>query len=165
MEINRKINSGFTIIETLVAIFILSMAVTATQFFLTSSIRSATTIKNNYMASLLAQEGMEVARNLRDSEWLATETFGNTLPDGAWNVQWNSQALIPFADVFLKKNAASGLFNYNGGADTIYKRRVDVATVLTVPPGIEKKIMVTVSWKEFNQIKTLVAEEHLFNWH
>jgi len=157
---NAPGQNGFTIMEALAALFIFSMAMTAIQFFLTSNIKTARSIENNYTASLLAQEGMEAVRNIRDSEWFASGTFGNNLPNGNWNIQWNSTALLSSADVFIKKDSATGLFSYNSGADTIFKRQVNISTVRAG----EKKVVVTVSWTENGSIKTLSAEERLFDW-
>lgn len=160
----QKINAGFTIIEVLIAFVILATSTVAVQYFLTTTIFSTTSIKNNYIASLLVQEGFEVVRNIRDSEWFQSGTFGDNLPDGAgiYSVQWDSQALENSPDAFLKRDDITGLFNYNTGTDTIFKRTVDIETEVT---GVEKRIIVTVSWTEKNTLKSFSAEEHLFDWN
>lgn len=158
--------AGFSLVEVLVSIVILSLALTAIVGLFTINISSANVIKNNYMASALAQEGVEVARNLRDSDWHAGRafgSFGNTggvMADGSYRVQWDSAQLMPFLDIFLKKDSVNGIFSYDTGGDTIFKRKIDLLTV----SAFEKRLVVTVSWDQKGSSKTVVVEEHLFNW-
>lgn len=163
-----KNNEGFTLVEVLVVIFIFSLAFTATTFVLTANLRSASAIQNNFVASGLVQEGMEVVRNIRDRDWfldrpLTPNPFGTSIPDGSYRVQLDSQALIALGtNPPLKRDVASGIFSYGLGSDTIFKRTVDISTIVA---GAEKKIVVTVSWNDRGgTVKTVSAEEHLYNW-
>ncbi len=58
---------GFTIVETLVALSIFSVAVIALISVTISGSSGATYVKNKLTASYLAQEGVEMVRNLRDT--------------------------------------------------------------------------------------------------
>lgn len=58
---------GFTIVETLVALSIFSVAVIALISVTVSGSSGATYVKNKLTASYLAQEGIEMVRNLRDT--------------------------------------------------------------------------------------------------
>lgn len=160
---SSRFQSGFTLVELLVAIFLFSLAFTATTFVLTLNLGSATSIKNSFVASGLAQEGIEVARNLRDNDWFSGSPFGTSIPNGTYIAQWNSQALAPVgSNPNIKFDGASGLFSYGSGTDTIFNRSL---TIDTVTPGVEKRVVVIVSWQERSgSTKTVSAEEHLFNW-
>lgn len=178
---NLKPDSGFTLVEILITIFLFGLAFTATSFVLTMNNRSAAAIRNNFIASGLAQEGMEVVRNIRDRDWFLGNPFGTSLPDSlsgsAFRVQWNSiqcnssglpvgclpqPLLVLGSNPNLKKNSDTGIFSYDTGADTIFRRTVEISTVTA---NVEKKIVVTVSWTERGGfIKSLSAEDHLFNW-
>ena len=63
-KINK--NKGFTLVETLVAISIFAMSVTALMGVLASGISNTTHAKQKMTATYLAQEGIEYMRNLRD---------------------------------------------------------------------------------------------------
>ncbi|MBI2669719.1 MAG: prepilin-type N-terminal cleavage/methylation domain-containing protein [Candidatus Yanofskybacteria bacterium] len=158
-----KIKNGFTLIEVLIAIFLFGLASTATTFILTMNNRSATAIKNNFIASGLAQEGFEVVRNLRDQDWFLGGPFGSSIPDGTYRIQWDSQALIDLgSNPNLKRDPGSGIFSYDMGSDTIFKRTIEIDTVVA---DVEKKIVVDVVWIERGGAsKSISAEEHLFNW-
>jgi prepilin-type N-terminal cleavage/methylation domain-containing protein len=120
--------SGFTLVESLIAVLVLSMALTAITGLFTVNITSATAIRNNYTASGLVQEGVELMRNLRDSDWHAGRAYGSfsngggAVADGNYRIQWDSLQLLNSADVFIKKDSATGFFSYDTGDDTIFKR-------------------------------------------
>ncbi len=158
-----KTERGFTLVEILIAVFIFAIAFTATTFISTMNLRNASSISNNFVASGLAQEGIEAVKNIRDRDWFLGNAFGSSVPDGSYRIQWNSESLIALgANPNLKKDSTSGFFSYDLGSDTIFKRTVDVTTAVL---GIEKKIVVNVSWTERGgAVKSLSAEEHLFNW-
>lgn len=157
-------NSGFTLIEVLIAIFIFGVAFTATTFILTTNLRNASAIRDNFIASGLAQEGVEVVRNIRDRDWFLGNAFGVSIPNGNYRVQWNSQSLTVLGNDpgYLKRDGVSGIFSYDTGNDTIFRRAINISTITA---DVEKKVVVTVSWiGRGGATKTLSAEEHLFNW-
>ena len=61
-------NSGFTLIETLVAISILLIAVVGPLTISASSLQSSLNVRNQITASYLAEEAIEYIRNIRDTE-------------------------------------------------------------------------------------------------
>ena len=65
----RYAESGFTLVEALVALVILTIAL-GPALVLSSNISStASVIQNNLIAANLSQEGVEVIRALRDANW------------------------------------------------------------------------------------------------
>lgn len=151
------------------------MALTATFYIIIVNIQSANAIRNNIVASGLLQEGLEVARNIRDRDWHLGNVFGVSLPDGLYRVQWNSIQCegvgIPLgcfsppliavgANPALKKDPATGLYSYDVGADTIFKRTVQITTV----SAVEKRVVVSVSWERGSVTQSVGAETHLYNW-
>jgi type II secretory pathway pseudopilin PulG len=65
--------SGQTLIETITALFILSMALVAGLSLAIYSSMQSTNNRDRIIASNLAREGIELVRMLRDSNWLAAE--------------------------------------------------------------------------------------------
>jgi len=116
------------------------------------------------IASHLLQEGVEVVRNIRDSDWHKELPFGTTIADGSWRVQWDSETLIPLSDnPFLRLDPSTGLYSYGNGDETFFRRKVEIAT----PSGegnIRRVVTVTIEWKEQKSNKTIKVEEHLYNW-
>jgi len=78
---NKNKKNGFTLVETLIAIAIFSVALTAFMGVLASSISNTNFAKQKMTATYLAQEGIEYIRNTRDDYTLyhysfETEQFG-----------------------------------------------------------------------------------------
>jgi|SRR3989344_809529 len=154
---------GFTLIEVIVSIAIISLVSVGITFAISSSLSVAGRIKNSLVASGLSQEGLEIVRNIRDKDWHSGAVFGTSLPSGQYLVDWNSQSLLFFSDTFLKKDS-SGLYNYVSGQDTIFKRKIIIENSAQNPATVEKVARVEISWQEKSGPKTIQAELRLFNW-
>lgn len=61
---------GFSMIEIMVATFLVSVGLVAVLSLLGVGVRQATSNKNNLIAAFLAQEGGELVRNIRDTNWV-----------------------------------------------------------------------------------------------
>ncbi|HYF05355.1 MAG TPA: hypothetical protein VEA59_04250 [Patescibacteria group bacterium] len=69
----RRGQNGQTIIETMVAIFILVTGIFAVLALATDSFASTSNIKNQIIATGLVREGIEVVKNMRDTNWLNSQ--------------------------------------------------------------------------------------------
>jgi type II secretory pathway pseudopilin PulG len=74
-------SAGQTMIETLVAIFMLTMGVSAALGLAIFAFSSSTNIAKQIIATGLAREGLEAVKNMRDTNWLQ-QTSINT---NCWN--------------------------------------------------------------------------------
>lgn len=156
-------DAGFTLIEGLLAFFILTLGVLGSYAVVSRNLSVAVGIKNELIAVQIAEEGTEVVRNIRDNDWHAGSVFGASIPDGTWRVQWNSTTLLAVASTPLKLDSASGLYSYDSGTDTLFSRAVTIST----PAGegaIRRIVTINVTWKERGVSKSVQAEEHLYNW-
>lgn len=154
---------GFTLIEVIVSLGIISLVSVSAMSAISLNLTSAVRIKNNLVAANLVQEGLEVVRNIRDKDRHSGSAFGVSLANGDYIVDWNSQSLLSFQNVFLKKDS-SGLYNYASGQDTSFKRRIIIKDSAQNLPTIEKVAKVEVSWTEKSGPKMIQSELRLFNW-
>lgn len=88
----QKSTNGFTLIETMVAISIVTLAIIGPMIDAERSIVAAETARDQLSASYLAQEGIEYMRAVRDDQFLASYP-ANTA--NAWNNFLNSSPLTP----------------------------------------------------------------------
>lgn len=159
-DISETGSMGFTLIEALVALVVLTMAL-GPALVLSSNISStASVIRNNLIAANLSQEGVEVVRALRDANWYNGLAFDSGLADGTYRIEWNSDALIALGgNPALKLNA--GLYNYSSGTDTIFYRTISITKLNSE----ELKIISSITWTErANSPRGVTTESHLFNW-
>lgn len=153
--------NGFTLIELIASLFVL-MAILHIFLFISSSVNSSFLLRDGLIAANLTQEGVEVVRNIRDRDWFLGNNFGASLPNGSWRAQWNSSVLLPLgANPPLKKDSATGVFSYDSGTETIFRRVIDISAV----SASEIRIISTVNWGVKSNSKTTSAEAHLFNWY
>lgn len=79
---DKKIKSGFTLVEALVAISILMVAVAAPLTIAQKGLLSAIYAKNQMISAFLAQDAIEFIKNVRDTNGVNAEN-GN-IPTGGW---------------------------------------------------------------------------------
>ncbi|MBX4198988.1 prepilin-type N-terminal cleavage/methylation domain-containing protein [Candidatus Parcubacteria bacterium] len=176
----RKINRGFTLIETLIAISILVMAVTGAFAAAQNGISSATFSKDQIVAFYLAEEGIEEIRNLRDQNGLAgVGWLAGIASSGSDPCYFGSVCMVDAVsstDVIskcgleagscpvLKQDPDTGFFGYDSDWDNSpFRREVQIAEVT---PGNthEVTIIVTVTWSKGLLQRQFRAKENIFDW-
>ena len=65
-----QLNRGFTVLESMVAIIILSLSITSVFSVISNSIYQANIARDEMTSSYLAQEALEIVRNIRDTNQL-----------------------------------------------------------------------------------------------
>jgi prepilin-type N-terminal cleavage/methylation domain-containing protein len=80
-KLQRKLQRGFTILETLVAISILVLALTAPLAIVSQALRSSYYARDQVTAYYLAQEAIEFLRNKRDNAGLQASASAETWTD------------------------------------------------------------------------------------
>ena len=171
---------GMTLIETLVAITILSVAIVAPMQLTISSLASANYARDQVVAANLAQEAIESVRSVRDENILAMAlTAGSSCADDG--LPMHLLCNIPIDEDFvidtrnneitscsgtcpkLQTDPAQTLYGYGLGNDTFYLRVVR-ATYVDVAED-EVRITVTVTRDSgVHQLTPTVISENLYRW-
>lgn len=162
-------NSGFTLLETLAALSVLTFAVIGPLTLASYAIRSASVSQNQLMTSYLAQEAMEYIKNKRDnialagaSDWL--EGLGNCRGSRGCVIDIPNNNIINCGGgdcPKIKYDSTTGFYNYSSGVETSFIREIKLSDVVA---GREARITVTVSWQEIFGSKSFTLEENIFNW-
>ena len=160
-----KNNKGFTLLEVIVAIFILAVGVGGTFSLISQTISAASLIELKLTGSYLAQEGIEIVKNLRDKAWLEQMPWDTYLPTGEWEVDYLTQDLQErgYADpgVPLNIDDANGFYSYQPGTATKFTRKVSIQAV-----GIERlEVSIEIRWKERGRSHSIEILEYITNWY
>ncbi|HZZ99217.1 MAG TPA: prepilin-type N-terminal cleavage/methylation domain-containing protein [Candidatus Paceibacterota bacterium] len=160
MSIPNKNNRGFTLIEVLVSLAILTIAIIPALYLSNSAANVGFAVRDNFIAAGLAQEGIEVVRAIRDTNWFNGRAFDSGLADGSYRLEWNSTSLLALG-ANPPLNIDDGLYTYDSGTPSVFSRSI---TITKVNSG-ELKVVSTVTWQtRTNDTKTVSAEDHLFDW-
>jgi prepilin-type N-terminal cleavage/methylation domain-containing protein len=163
---------GFTLIETLVAITVLTMIIIGPLTLATRSIGASLFSQNQITASYLAQEAIEYILNLRDTNFLQGAGWLNGLglcvstPGNDKNccvdIPKNNIKSYPNPCDYIKYDANNNFYyNYDIGDNTIFRRVIKITKIT----DDEAKIEVTVSWMEkFGGQKSFTLQREIFNW-
>jgi len=163
---------GFTIIEALVSIVVLSIGITSCVGLASYVLKNSEISKDRLIAVNLAQEGIEVIRNIRDTNWLAEQAWHTDIIPNCDGTSYNRQVIYSdtstaaYADTYLKLDS-DGYYNYTTGVDTTFKRKLTVQC-LEFPAASgtynEMKIECTVYWTTRGTSKEILITEHLYDW-
>jgi len=160
-------DDGFTLLEVIIATFILSIGVVGAFALLQSAQRSAALGSSQLRASYLAQEGIEIARNIRDTNLLSIHKgLGGTWGDGlntcvtGCEADYNDTQLFD-DDRFLLLDT-DGWYTYDSGTPTSFKRKIVITPVGT--PVMKLIVTVNVSFSRAGKIHVVTAETELYNW-
>lgn len=158
---------GFSLLEVIIAIGMLGVGVTAAAALMAKTMSSGTTIRAQLIAAHLAQEGMEVIHNIRNTNWIKQKDAPATLwddglIDGNSCVEFNSFSLVNPCDGESRR-----LYFFNNrythastqGVVTDFLRHVEISRGLD---GDEPYLLVKsiAKWSE----GSMSAEEKLYNW-
>jgi Tfp pilus assembly protein PilV len=174
--------NGFTLLETLFALVIIITGFFSVFSLMKTSISVTQSSINQLIASGLAQESIEILRNIRDNVYDDGEEWNVVIDNGHLNkysclsssstkcrLEYNEEKLLSESDEFLKIDN-NIYYQYNSGEDSIFKRWINLIhggglcnQITTSTDCIQ--IKTTVSWKEKGQDKTLEVEDYLYSWY
>ena len=152
------LNKSFTLIETITAIFILSTGILALSSLISYFISISSISSQRLIAAYLAQEGIEIVRNLRDTNLLSGKNWDYGLNDGNWQIDYNDNTFSPYTGTFLNLET-NGFYGYGFGTQTPFRRKINLQKDENV-----LKILVEVSWQERGRSHSLTAQANLYNW-
>ncbi|MBI2465871.1 MAG: prepilin-type N-terminal cleavage/methylation domain-containing protein [Candidatus Sungbacteria bacterium] len=167
--------SGFTLIEAIVAIGVISVGFVGSLVLLSKSSAQASLLKNRVAVSHLAAEGIEVVRNIRDTNWLKGFDWRTGLADTASGIVDYDSAAVDASDTSDGRkclNWSGSFYKHAVAADsyacnTTFKRHIELATKLETVSGqnvnyLEVKSIV--EWREKTRAQTVTVVDHLYDW-
>ncbi|GBD33739.1 hypothetical protein HRbin34_00023 [bacterium HR34] len=135
-ENNKK---GFSLLETMIAVAIIGIAIGGPYLVINRALSNFLDAENRFKAVFLAQEGMELVRNIRDNNFIKIVVGSENLnpwddgltPGSCYEIDYNDSSLTPCSVGSLRnlKINSNGFYDYDdsSGTDTMFKRYIIIS--------------------------------------
>lgn len=163
---SRNYKNGFSLLETLVAISVLTVALLGVYNLVSLGVSKASFAKNQNIAFFLGQEGMEYINNKRMTNAIAGNPWLTGLNDCinpnvcSIDAVNNSIPQCPSGNCPKIKFDSNVGYNYSSGQNTVFQRKI----IITLIQAYEIKLTVEMKWQDKSQLRSFIVEEQLFNW-
>lgn len=168
---NRELNSerGQLLIEAMIAVGVTTVGLLGVFSLLSQSMGLNKVAADQYTGAYLAAEGIEVVKNIIDTNAYQGGAAWNTgVGDGTYAVQYDTKTLSSSAvDVPLKFDPVTDTYNYNVGTDTNFKRAVKITSLRFDGFGRPSELEVdsVVTWNSRGGTHySINLEDHFMNW-
>lgn len=166
MNKESKIKNGFTLIEMIVSVAIITIGVFGVFSVITNYSQKTQQQKERLIATYLCQEGMEIVKNIRDANLVAEVSWSEGLDSctsalGSCEADFLSTDLDRYYDShYLYIQNSSGAYLYPSSATvdvkTPFRRKITIT-----PDGVDKlDVQVDVYWMD----NTMTIYGNLYNW-
>ena len=164
-----KNKAAFTLIETIIAITLTTIVLTAVTGLILSTLLANQRNQHSLQASYLAEEALEAVRFMRDSNWLQNYSWDRGFEVGVPLAVNPKSCTVISSEVTpcfeLVSLSGSGEVTMDNGF--VFERSVLFTEVLA-PDGlsVEKSLEVTatVAWQERGVERTLELSTYLTDW-
>ncbi len=150
-------------VEALVAMSLIVVGLLGVFTLLSRSLSLNRVIANQYAGVMLASEGIELAKNLLDHNVLLGNVAWNSgIADGEYESDYNDLTLSVYADRFLDFDSGSGVYSYDAGPATNFKRKI---TIKNDANGQSVQVITYVNWiTRGGGESSIQLEDTFFNW-
>jgi len=162
--------NGFTLIEALSAIFVITIGLISGITLITRTISFMSLGSAKLTASYLAQEGIEIVRNIRDNNWLDSSIpswdFG--LDTESYRADFEDSVLILDSGTTHLNIDNQGFYRYdNSFPEAPFTRKITIDRDPFCDGELYGciKVTVDVGWEQNGEPYSVSAQEYLYNWY
>lgn len=136
---------GFTLIEIVVAIFLLTVGTVGAFSLIQQTIAFTSIASSQLTATYMAQEGIEIIRNIRDTNYLEKTTNPSvTWDEGISSSNWQ-------------------VVNFLDGSQSKFQRQITIEKTPLDSPN-KMVVSVEVKWSERGRTHQVMAATELYKW-
>jgi len=164
LKFNKIKEKGFTLIEAFVAISVLTIGVVGSFGVLPTMIKNQAINTDAFLASQIANEGLELVRNLRDKNWLLEQDWKTGLAvicSSGCEIDYNDASLTASQNRFLKLDS-NNFYNYESGQNSKFKRKVIIQEITVQGVAGVLNVKVEVFWN--GKGSPFAAEGNFYDW-
>jgi Tfp pilus assembly protein PilV len=169
----RRSRRAFSLVEIIVILFIISLGLMAILSLIIQNIQSQSYNRNNLTAYQLAQEGIEMIRKVRDSNWKVSAAFtlglatttGTTYQNYMdYRDTWPHDASANPTLLTILKQDSAGLYFH----DSVSPATTSPFSRLIRTKKLDNnslQVNSVVSWQDHNRNYSYDLETILYNWY
>lgn len=169
---------GFSLVEVMVVMSVVVIGLLGIASLSTQNIQAQNLNDQELVASMLAQEGIELVRNIRDRNWITesdptqwkkdidfpadfTLDYNDNVPDHTITIPLNN-AEYASTELYIK----DGFYSYDNTGTPSGFHRYLVTESMTETSDINDAIKVTcyVKWRSAGRDQSYNIEAHLYHW-
>lgn len=163
MRYFKRQQSGFTLVEILAVLFVVSIGLIGVLSLIVQNIQSQNINKRTIAAYQLAQEGLELVRKVRDTNWKDGNDWNKDLADGTYYMDYLDE--IPH----LVENATdselymndSGFYIHNGlSSPTPFSRTIEIVSISSGA----MRVYSHVNWYDRDKVFNYDLETLFYDW-
>lgn len=157
----RESFAGQIIIESVVATSVLVVGFLGLFALLARSFYLSRIVQDNYAATYLAAEGIEVVKNIVDHNVVSGLPWNSGFANGDYEVEYGSASLAASANRTLSFDSSANVYRYAGNVRTSFRRlmRINLAS------QNELRVNSIVSWNTGLFQSSVNLEDRFFNWY
>jgi len=176
---DKKNNKSFSLLGVLIAIYIITMGIIGIIGLMANTITRSKITGNGVVAIGLAQEGIEIVKDIRGTNWMNGDAWDEGIIDGTYQVSYLVSGLLdnvayPLSEKIRFSTGGDG-YSVCDSTDPICVETFDQETIFTRiveilhnPDGNESTDDVmskcAVSWEEKGRSQIVEIENWLYNW-
>lgn len=176
---NRKNDKSFSLLGVLIAVYIITIGIIGVVGLMANTIVRSKITGNRVIATGLAQEGIEIVKDIRGTNWMNGNVWDEGIIDGTYQVSYLASGLLdniayPPSEKIRFSTSGNGYSVCNStdpactsvfDQETVFTRIVEI---LHNPDGngSTEDVMskCTVSWEERGRPQIVEIENWLYNW-
>ncbi|QQG53042.1 MAG: prepilin-type N-terminal cleavage/methylation domain-containing protein [Candidatus Falkowbacteria bacterium] len=158
-----KNKSGFTLVEVLAVLFVISLGLIGVLSLIVQNIQSQNINKRTIAAYQLAQEGLELIRKTRDTNWRNGDAWNLNLGAGSYFMDYldETPTLITHdtdSELYLDNNG----FYIHGGVTSLtpFKRTIEIIPI----DGGSMRVYAHVVWYDRDKVFNYDLETLFYDW-
>lgn len=162
---SRLEKSAFTLVEVITVLLVISLGMVGTLSLISQNIQSQSLNEKTLIAYQLAQEGVEMIRCVRDTNWINGDDWRTSMASNEYyymDYANSAPTIAPTtADGNLSQDIDGMYYSTPGIAGSGFSR---VISINGEPESEEMSVIVNVYWTDHGRNSTYSLETKLYDW-